>query len=154
MLDEGLAVVDGLLRGETVRHRGEYYTVEDVALDPPPRQQPRPAIWVGGESPPALRRAARWDGWIVGGDNEYGEMIRSPERIAEEIAYLRDHRDRDEPVTVAMTGVSATDDSDLFDAYTHAGVDWWLESIHGMRGSVEEMVGRIKAGPPAPAQGG
>src|SRR5215212_12003364 len=61
MLDEGLAVLDRLWSGEMVTHHGQYYDVEHVSLAPLPFQRPRIPIWIGGESPPALRRAARWD---------------------------------------------------------------------------------------------
>ena len=50
MLDEGLELIDGLLRGETVNHQGSYYTAKGVTLMPRPVQQPRPPIWIGGES--------------------------------------------------------------------------------------------------------
>jgi alkanesulfonate monooxygenase SsuD/methylene tetrahydromethanopterin reductase-like flavin-dependent oxidoreductase (luciferase family) len=57
MLDEGLAVLDRLWSGEMVTHHGQHYDVENVALAPLPFQRPRIPIWIGGESPPALRRA-------------------------------------------------------------------------------------------------
>ncbi len=42
---------------------GAYYSIEGLAFEPKPVQQPRPPIMVGGNSKPALRRAARHDGW-------------------------------------------------------------------------------------------
>jgi hypothetical protein len=35
-------------------------------------------------------------------------------------------------------------------AYQVAGATWWLESIHGKRGSLDEMMARVEAGPPEP----
>src|SRR5215211_6371240 len=61
MLDEGLTVLDRLWSGQKVMHHGQYYAVENVSLAPLPFQRPRIPIWIGGESAPALRRAARWD---------------------------------------------------------------------------------------------
>ncbi|HEX8804101.1 MAG TPA: LLM class flavin-dependent oxidoreductase, partial [Acidimicrobiales bacterium] len=63
-LDEGLAVLDGLLRGP-VAHRGERYTVEAEIL-PRPVQQPRPPVWVAALAPNrrGLQRALRWDGIV------------------------------------------------------------------------------------------
>ena len=65
MLDEGLQVLDGLWSGATVTHRGKNYAVEGVSMAPRPLQRPRIPIWIGGEGPPALRRAACWDGWLA-----------------------------------------------------------------------------------------
>src|ERR671920_2151079 len=65
MLDEGLVVLDRLWSGEMVMHHGQYYDVEHVSLAPLPFQRPRIPIWTGGESPPALRRASRWAGWLA-----------------------------------------------------------------------------------------
>src|SRR5215211_446493 len=45
--------------------RRPHYAVEDVSLAPLPLQRPRVPIWIGGEGAPALRRAARWDGWLA-----------------------------------------------------------------------------------------
>ena len=39
------------------------FTIEGLAFDPKPVQQPRPPIYVGGNSKVALRRAARHEGW-------------------------------------------------------------------------------------------
>src|ERR671916_1075686 len=64
MLDEGLTILDGLWSGETVTHRGTHYTVENVTLTPRPLQRPRIPTWIGGERTAALRRAARWAGWL------------------------------------------------------------------------------------------
>lgn len=65
-LDEAIQVLRALwaARGtEPVRFQGRYYAFEGV-FAPPPAQPGGPPIWVGGNSPPALRRAARLgDGW-------------------------------------------------------------------------------------------
>lgn len=46
--------------------RDEY--VDDLGQRPRPVQQPRPPVWVGGSTPPALRRVAdRGDGWVPQG---------------------------------------------------------------------------------------
>ena len=49
---------------------GKYVRFSDVSFEPRPVQKPHPPIWVGGESPQALRRAARLgDGWYPIGTN-------------------------------------------------------------------------------------
>jgi probable F420-dependent oxidoreductase len=113
MLDEGLEVMNRLWSGENVTHHGSHYKVEGVALMPIPIQKPRIPIWVGGESPPALRRAARWDGWVVGGVSMEGEMIKTPEQIAEKISYIYRHRDSEHPFDVTLTGITTPDDYKL-----------------------------------------
>lgn len=148
MLDEGLELLDGLLRGKTVNYQGRYYTAKGVTLTPQPVQQPRLPIWIGGESKAALRRAAHWDGWIICGANMEGQMEKSPEWLAGQIAAIRSQRVSDEPLEVAISGVSAAGDPLLPHAYAAAGATWWLESLYGLRGSVEEMLGRVEAGPP------
>jgi alkanesulfonate monooxygenase SsuD/methylene tetrahydromethanopterin reductase-like flavin-dependent oxidoreductase (luciferase family) len=148
MLDEGLPLLDWLLRGETVTHAGEHYTLQGVTLQPQPQQQPRPPIWVGGESGPALRRAARYDGWVFGADDESAANVKSPQQVEQLVSRLRRRRSETGPFAVAMTAVSAPDDGDLVARYAAAGVTWWLESIHGLRGSPEEMEARVAAGPP------
>ena len=62
-MDECLAVVRGLLAGDTVDLDGDVLSVHGARVSPPP---PRPVpIVVGGRSDAALRRAARFgDGWL------------------------------------------------------------------------------------------
>jgi probable F420-dependent oxidoreductase len=50
---------------------GKYVKFRDIVLHPKPIQKPTPPIWVGGESPPALRRAAKLgDAWYPIGSNQ------------------------------------------------------------------------------------
>lgn len=164
VLDEALDVMSALWSGDDVHHQGAHYTVDGVRLAPLPLQRPRVPVWVGGTAQGALRRAARWDGWIVGGDDQEGRMTLSPDSLATQVSELHGHRatgnDLDAAVSelhghrataggfdVAVIGVSEPGTS--VRAYAEAGATWWLEHLHGHRGSVEELMKRVKAGPPA-----
>ena len=148
MLDEGLMILDRLWSGVSARHRGPHYAVGGVSLAPLPLQRPRIPIWIGGEAAPALRRAARWDGWLAPAASPDGIMAKSPERIAGMVAEIRRHRTTDAPFEVAVDGYSEAGDPTLPRAYGAAGATWWLESLHGMRGPLDEIMVRVEAGPP------
>ncbi len=63
--NEGLEIIRRLWEGETLTFQGKYYEVNKAKLAPEPIQQPRPPLWVGGFTPPAMRRAAKYgDGYI------------------------------------------------------------------------------------------
>ena len=150
MLDEGLAVLDGLWSGEPVTHHGYHYAVEGISLAPLPLQRPRIPIWIGGEGVPALRRAARWDGWLAPATSLDGTptMSKSPERVAEMVAQIRRYRTTEAPFEVIVDGYSEADDPELPCSYGAAGATWWLESIHSMRGTLSQMMARVEVGPP------
>ena len=57
-----------LLSGETVTFKSEFFDFKNVKVTPEPIQKPHPPIWLGGFTPAALRRAARYgDGFTVPG---------------------------------------------------------------------------------------
>jgi probable F420-dependent oxidoreductase len=148
MLDEGLEVLTRLWSGEPVTFHGRFFTLEGATHIPQPVQRPRIPVWIGGESKPAMRRAARWDGWIIGAASPEVKMIKTPEQLADQVAYIRQHRTRDEAFDIAIDGISGPRDGPLTQEYAEAGATWWFESLFGLRGSVEEMLARVKAGPP------
>lgn len=144
MLDESLTILDGLWRGDEVDHHGRHFTVDGVTLSPRPVQQPRPPIWIGGTAPPALRRAARWDGYAVGAIvDEHGNVIVTPEEVGRRV----DQVGRDDSFEVAVSGASGPRDGQLPAAYERAGATWWLECVHDLRGTLAEMLDRVRAGP-------
>jgi alkanesulfonate monooxygenase SsuD/methylene tetrahydromethanopterin reductase-like flavin-dependent oxidoreductase (luciferase family) len=149
MLDEGLEVLRLLWSGEEVRYRGTYYTVDGATLAPLPVQRPRIPAWIGGESRSAMRRAARWDGWIASAFDGHGEVVRVPEDLARDAEAIRRYRAEDSPFDIALIGQSAPGDRATVGEYAAAGATWWLEHLHGLRGSREELLARVAAGPPA-----
>ena len=57
-----------LLEKPTVTFRGKHFQIDRLACEPKPIQQPRPPIWIGGHTPAAFRRVARYaDAWHGGG---------------------------------------------------------------------------------------
>jgi alkanesulfonate monooxygenase SsuD/methylene tetrahydromethanopterin reductase-like flavin-dependent oxidoreductase (luciferase family) len=138
MLDEGLDLVAALLTGEPVQHRGEHYAVDGVALAPRPlREIP---FWIGARSAQALRRAARWDGWLAAGSDDVGNRY-SPGETAELVATLHREGARDD-FDVCFIGYSGQAD---LAAYAAAGVTWWIENL---RGDVDTVLDRVRPGPP------
>ena len=68
--DEYIRVFKELWTNEDPSYDGDYAAFSDVSFSPKPVQKPHPPIWIGGESPPALRRAARLgDAWYPIGSN-------------------------------------------------------------------------------------
>jgi probable F420-dependent oxidoreductase len=148
LLDESLEVITRLWAEEAVEHSGKHYRVEGGYLQPKPVQQPRIPVWIGGGSRAAFRRAARWDGWIIGVIDENSQITLPPEKLSGKIAQILDQREGDAPFDVAIDGVSEPGETALAREYSEAGATWWFESIFGLRGSLEQMLERIKAGPP------
>lgn len=60
-LDETLAVMRKLLSGQNVKHEGALFSFEGI-MRPAPAKPVR--VWCGGAAAPAMRRAARNDGWL------------------------------------------------------------------------------------------
>jgi probable F420-dependent oxidoreductase len=93
MLDEAVDGVKGAWRDEFTGSGDDA-----VGMRPRPVQQPRPPIWIGGSSRPALRRVAeRGDGWIPQGTPR--------KKMPESISYLRSHRDTVRPGAEPEIGV-------------------------------------------------
>ncbi len=62
--DEYLQAFRALWTQDNPRFEGKYVKFSDIDFSPKPVQKPHPPLWIGGESPPALRRAAKHgDGW-------------------------------------------------------------------------------------------
>lgn len=61
-LDELLQLFRQFCSGRAFSHDGEFFHYPEVLMSPAP-SQPVP-VWCGGAAPAALRRAARYDGWL------------------------------------------------------------------------------------------
>jgi probable F420-dependent oxidoreductase len=61
--DETLQAVIELWSADEPSFDGRYFQINGLAFEPKPVQKPRPPIYIGGNSKPALRRASRYDGW-------------------------------------------------------------------------------------------
>ncbi len=67
---EWLSIVERLTLGETVEHRGAYFSIDGYKLSPAGRFRPRPRIYLGGESEPARALAAdHSDVWFINGQS-------------------------------------------------------------------------------------
>src|SRR2546422_1743539 len=65
---EGLRLIKRLWTEERVTLDGEFFKLQNAAMEPEPLQKPHPPLWFGGHHPNALRRAVEvGDGFIGGG---------------------------------------------------------------------------------------
>jgi probable F420-dependent oxidoreductase len=87
--DEYLEAFRALWTQDHAQFEGHYTKFADLIFLPRPVQQPHPPIWVGGESGPSLRRAARFgDAWYpIGSNNKH--LLDTLPRLAAGIARLR-----------------------------------------------------------------
>jgi alkanesulfonate monooxygenase SsuD/methylene tetrahydromethanopterin reductase-like flavin-dependent oxidoreductase (luciferase family) len=99
-------------------------------------------IWIGGNSGPALRRAARWDGWIANSVAVEG-MTMTPEQLADSVETIG----RDAAFDVACNGYSDAGDRALCAEYAAAGATWWIENLHDRRLAPDDVLARVAAGP-------
>jgi probable F420-dependent oxidoreductase len=74
-LDEMIEIIRGLTSGEFYEFKGEFYDIPAIKLCPVPTK--KLPILIGGHADPALRRAAKADGWMHGGGkhDDLGELL-------------------------------------------------------------------------------
>ncbi|WP_428492568.1 TIGR03619 family F420-dependent LLM class oxidoreductase [Rhodopila sp.] len=79
--DEYVRAWKSLWTDERPAMDGKHVRFENVVFRPKPTSQPHPPIWVGGESAPALRRAAQvGDGWYPVSNNAQ-ILMNTPELL-------------------------------------------------------------------------
>ncbi len=82
-VDEAIQIIRLVLGGGMVEFHGKHYGFDRLQMSPAPKK-PVP-IYVGGLTPPALRRAARYgDGWI--------SVVNFADEIRERVAQLKEFR--------------------------------------------------------------
>lgn len=154
-LDEALDVMTRLWSGNIVSYHGKHYTLDDVTFLPKPIQKPRIPIWIGGESMRALRRACRYEGWVVVGpapSAKYeGFALHQVSKVVEKIKLYRG-KDGQFDVVYAMDFPKKEKlVKETLQKADSAGVTWMLEGIYGLRFYAEEALDRVKEGPPPPS---
>ncbi len=126
MLDEGLELIDALMRGQAVQHDGPHYQLSTKPFLPAPIQSPRIPIWLGARwrkpfpdrIPAPFRRAARWDGIFPDGVDAEG-ITELRRRLAE----LRP------PDSGPFSFVARNRIEDDPEPWARAGTDWLLTDV-------------------------
>ena len=86
------------------KFEGKYVNFSDITFLPKPVQKPYPPIWIGGQSKPAIRRAAQiGDCWHPVGAIPAAPL--EPEELAENLVLLRDYANKAgrEPSTIQVS---------------------------------------------------
>jgi probable F420-dependent oxidoreductase len=81
---EGIELMKALWTQPRVTFDGEFWQLQDEAMEPKPFQKPYPPLWFGAASEPALRRAVRR------GDGFFGAGSTPTARFAEQVAVVRE----------------------------------------------------------------
>src|SRR5947207_8878204 len=75
---EGVELIKALWTEPKVNYRGSIFQLEGGTMAPKPVQKPHPPIWMGGDHPDAVRRAAVMaDGWMGSGGSSTATFARS-----------------------------------------------------------------------------
>lgn len=138
MLDESLEILAAAWSGEPVRHRGEHYTVDDIAFLPRPVQRPGVPVWAAGfpGKVKPIHRAARLDGF-------FPVNLEHPDQLVEAVATLAELRHGEmASYDIAVSLPLGVDP----EPYAKAGATWWLPELDpGIR--LDAVRGVLRDGP-------
>jgi hypothetical protein len=159
LVDEGLAVITGLWRGQPYSYDGKHYKIKETDFHPPPRpvQEPRIPIWVVGVWPrkKSMRRVLKYDGILptkmVGGKHVKVE----PGDIRSMKTWIEENRRETTPFDIVVEGKTQGSDPDtwydVINPWKEAGATWWIEAMWDAidKKDRDELVKRrIRQGPP------
>jgi alkanesulfonate monooxygenase SsuD/methylene tetrahydromethanopterin reductase-like flavin-dependent oxidoreductase (luciferase family) len=150
LLDESLAILDGLWSGEPFAFEGRHFRFKAMTFQPTPVQRPRIPIWVVGVlgSERSMQRALRWDGILTQTESVDDIRVIARRVDAERPGDLADGR-----FDIVGQGSTPADDPararTIVRPYEEAGATWWIDGDWDHI-SVDSNRRRIKAGPPGP----
>lgn len=112
-MDEQLAALQAIWTQDEAQFHGTQIDFDPIFCWPKPVQKPHPPIYLGGESPAALRRLVTYgDGWLP-------RARTSPEEIRRVRGWLAEQGRENVPTTVFAAGT----DPAVLDGYAEAGVE-------------------------------
>ena len=90
---EGLALMKACWTEPEINFDGRFWQLAGAAMEPKPIQKPHPPVWIGGNQPAAVARAARLgDGFFGAGSQPTAAFAEMTRIVYDELA--RQHRDR------------------------------------------------------------
>lgn len=89
LTDETLAAWIALWTKERASFDGRHVAFDEVIFEPKPVQKPHPPLWIGGESPPAIRRAIKYGTTWYPGNNSQTVPLDTPARLGTGIAKVK-----------------------------------------------------------------
>ena len=92
--DEYLRVMKELWTNDHPSFQGRFVQFDNIVFEPKPVQKPHPPVLIGGNSAPAMRRAATCDGWLP--------WLVSRNQLPEKLDYIRQQPGYKEPFQVIM----------------------------------------------------
>jgi alkanesulfonate monooxygenase SsuD/methylene tetrahydromethanopterin reductase-like flavin-dependent oxidoreductase (luciferase family) len=147
VLDETLAILDGLWTGEPFEHHDAHFDFGPMTFRPRPVQRPRIPIWVVGAWPHerSMERALRWDGVVL-----QTEDLAEVREIVGFVGRRRAELGRTDSFDVVVQGRTEPDPeaaAAIARPYAEAGATWWIDADwSGV--SLERLMARVAAGPP------
>ncbi len=148
LLDEGLQIVTRLWTGEPVTFHGRHFHIEQLSLSPPPVQQPRIPVWIGGDwqLSGVKARVARWDGCCVykgSPDKEWQDITPA------DVHDIRAAAGRRPGFDIALGGRERAADWDRerqhIRSVASAGATWWSEWVKP--GDRQRTIDAVRRGP-------
>ncbi|HEX5467114.1 MAG TPA: LLM class flavin-dependent oxidoreductase [Candidatus Limnocylindrales bacterium] len=152
ILDETLAILDGLWSGEPFAFGGAHYRFPALTFRPRPIQRPRIPIWVVGAWPSerSMARTLRWDGAVL--------QVASSEEIAAAAAWLAAHgagtptTPRSDATFELVAQGHTPPDPEAAGAHVApvaaAGATWWIEGDWRPERTLATVRQRVDSGPP------
>jgi len=141
VFDESIRVMKALWRDEVVNFDGSFFHVKDALFLPKPVGRDIP-VWIGGNGPPAVRRALMvGDGWHpVGLDiegfrqgaeaiREAGKKVTLSMRMTTDVRKRRESYSFNKEKRMVVSGSSAEVRKEI-DTYVEAGLEYYCASIN------------------------
>ncbi|MGZ4326536.1 MAG: LLM class flavin-dependent oxidoreductase [Solirubrobacteraceae bacterium] len=87
--NEGIELMNACWSEPEITFEGRFWKLEGTSMEPKPVQRPRPPLWIGGNHPDALRRAARLaDGFFGAGSQSTAQFAQQTPVVREALAEL------------------------------------------------------------------
>lgn len=163
LLDESLAILTGLWKGQPFEFSGSHYQIQPTHFlpPPPPVQTPRIPIWVVGlwHSPRSMKRVLRYDGILPAKMDANHEFIEITPSDIQEIRDFIQQKKPEQPsfdivVEGQTPGKEPAAEMEKVRAFARAGATWWIEANWGLSEQPDDAVllkeigDRVRRGPP------
>jgi len=154
-VDEGLQILDSLVRGGLTSFSGDFYQVEKVRFRPSSFQQPRFPIWIAATLPykSGITRSLNWDGVFPVVMPKQEPMVWSNwfpsivdfKLVVEQVRLNSSGKEAFDFIASGQLGETRTKGTS-FSEYGEAGATWWFHWVDEKPGTYKATMKKISSG--------